>query len=164
VASTNYEYRISKFDSKYRNSEGIYTKDEWTSIGDVGKMYDGKTFTMSEYLRVENQYLAFINKICVMDNIRDAQITGLEDYKHVCTFYDGETLTRMDDILKVAKSCLREEYWCRLTMTSNFVHFGYDYYLYICCSLNYNAMVNLAREHGLFVEEMESPYKECEDS
>lgn len=154
----NYEYRISKYDIKYRNSDGAYNKDEWTSIGDVGKTYDGKVFTMSEYLRVENQYLSFVKNICIIDNISNLQIDGLEDYKHVCTFSDGETLTEIDDILQVAKSCLREMYWCRLVGKNNFFHFGYDYYLYVCCSLNYNAMVDLAGEHGLFVEQMKSPY------
>ena len=33
-------YRISKYSPEYRQN-GVYLKDEWTSIADVGKTFDG---------------------------------------------------------------------------------------------------------------------------
>lgn len=45
-------YRISKYDPQYR-IDGIYQKDEWTSMSDIGNIYGGKVFTEDEYYKVE---------------------------------------------------------------------------------------------------------------
>lgn len=158
-----YEYRISKYDSKYRNSEGVFTNDDWTSIHDVGKTFNKKIFTFPEYKYVESKYLSVIKAICIYENVSNMQIVALEDYFNVCEFCNGSLLTGIDKILEVAKACLREEYWCKLNGNGFFFHFGYDYYLYVCCSLDYEIMNKLVKECGLFVEQMESPYKESGD-
>lgn len=56
------EFRISKYNCKFRINE-IYTKDEWTSIGDNGKEYDNTIFTYDEYHKVESSYLNAIKNI-----------------------------------------------------------------------------------------------------
>lgn len=48
-----YKYRISKYNPQYRNEEGCYTKNEWTSYSDIGTIYEGRKFTKEEYLYVE---------------------------------------------------------------------------------------------------------------
>lgn len=48
-------YRISKYNPKYRDEHGIYTRDEWTSISDVGEYFNGYEVTMEEYLDTENR-------------------------------------------------------------------------------------------------------------
>ncbi len=45
-------HEILKYSPKnYKNR--IYTADEWTSRCEVGKYFNGKQFTIEEYLRVE---------------------------------------------------------------------------------------------------------------
>ncbi len=39
-----FQYRITKYDPAFR-IDGKYTKDEWTSIHDIGKIYNGCIFT-----------------------------------------------------------------------------------------------------------------------
>lgn len=43
-------HEIVKYSPQKYDSNGIYTTDEWTSIWDVGKKFDGKLFTLEEYL------------------------------------------------------------------------------------------------------------------
>ena len=38
------QYRVTKYDPANRVN-GEYTKDEWTSMYDVGRSYNGKVFT-----------------------------------------------------------------------------------------------------------------------
>lgn len=158
-----YEYRISKYDSKYRDADGVYTNNEWTSIGHVGKMFNNKVFTLPEYEYVESNYLSVIKEICLYENVSNLRIAELEDPFNVCRFRNGSLLNGIDEILEAAKACLREEYWCKLNGNGIFFHFGYDYYLYAHCSLNHEAIYNLVKEYGLFAEQMESPYKKFGD-
>lgn len=51
------ELRIIKYAPKYRTELGYYVCDEWTSIADIGKVYDGKLFTASEYFEMEAKYV-----------------------------------------------------------------------------------------------------------
>jgi len=46
-----YEYRIVKYNPKFRIN-GIYTKNEWTSISDIGDEFDGVFFTKTNSLWV----------------------------------------------------------------------------------------------------------------
>lgn len=61
-------YRVSKYDPQYRIN-GIYQKDEWTAISDVGKVYEGKMFTEDEYCNVEQSYVDFVFGVCNNQNI-----------------------------------------------------------------------------------------------
>ena len=53
---------------------------------------------------------------------------------------------------------LREELWCRLEGDRGFVHFGFDYYMYVGVASACPEAQRLAAQLGLFVEEMRSPY------
>ncbi len=151
------EFRISKYDLKYRIN-GVYQKEEWISIGDVGRVYDGSVFTFEEYVRVENAYLSFIEKVCQTLNIQSLNVMGLEDYNHICKFA-VEQIVDLDEILDISRDCLRERYWCRLESKQLFFHFGYDYYLYVGSKLTYSHIKCMTDSCGLYVEKMESPYK-----
>ena len=41
-----------------------------------------------------------------------------------------------------------------------FVHFGYDYYMYIGSNKRFKGIINTIANTGLFIEEFESPYDE----
>ena len=135
-------YRISKYNPCFRVN-GIYIKEEWTSIGDVGKCFDGKCFTLDEYIATENNYVIFVDRIIQMTKTDLFKITGLEDDSHNCQY---------EKVSSVVRGCLREEYWCRLVASSLEISFGYDYYVYAKCSLNYFQMMDMASDLELFVE------------
>ena len=146
-----YEFRISKYNPKYREN-GIFLKNEWTSFNDIGKAYDGKVLCYSEYEQIEKRYLSLIQKLCILLNTSQMQIADLEDPFSICTYVNGSTLNSIDDIAKVAKGCLREQYWCRLNSDRLSFLFGYDFYLYVCSPLDYQHMEDLVLNTGLFIE------------
>ena len=43
-------HEIVKYSPQKYNRNGVYTADEWTSRDDIGKYFDGKLFTLEEYL------------------------------------------------------------------------------------------------------------------
>ena len=63
------------------------------------------------------------------------------------------------DIPMIVRAILREVAWCKLEGAAMYVHFGYDYYMYIGSKrdLTSKELCRLEKE-GLFVEEFISPY------
>lgn len=57
-----YKYRITKYNPAYRDKKGTYTKEEWTSVSDIGKKY-ASSFTAREYIKTENLYIDAIENI-----------------------------------------------------------------------------------------------------
>jgi hypothetical protein len=47
-------WRVTKYDPVYRDLEGNFKKEDWTSYYDIGKVYGGQEFTLSDYLSIES--------------------------------------------------------------------------------------------------------------
>ncbi|MGP5431369.1 hypothetical protein ACTXNW_18440 [Enterococcus malodoratus] len=164
-------YRITKYDPKNRNSKGHYMKDEWTSVCEIGKMYNNEEFTISEYLLVEGNYSNAIKNIMTEINVDSLAVMGLEmhDYLEIKdgssnkvnqlynSVKEGKVL-KSCDVPLVAKLILRENLWAKLVSQELEVHFGYDYYMYVCSRYPLRKVVDQINESGLFVESMRSPY------
>lgn len=151
-------YRVTKYDPQFRTASGCYTRDEWTSVSDIGKRYNGVTLSRAEYERVEAAYidtaLAFLNEA----GVASLQIQDLEDHHQVASCYaNGESLTSKE-LKAVLRSLLREEFWCRLEGHEAFVHIGYDFCMYIGVPCACPGAEALADQLGLFVELFRSPY------
>lgn len=135
-------YRITKYNPDSRDEKGSYKVDEWTSISDIGKEFNGLKFTYEDYISTEDKYVASIKEFCDYFNIETFEIKNLE-------FYDSdlwdkyslglkETYERLrskksvskSEIDKLARLILREYVWCDLENKENGIHFGYDYYMY----------------------------------
>lgn len=142
-------YRISKYDPQYRVN-GIYQKDEWTAICDIGKVYDGKVFTEDEYYRVEQSYVDFVLGVCKLQGIERLAITGLENYKKLRWINGQQLITYQSG--EFIKLCLREEIWGRLVSKGFVFETGYEYYIHIGCELGFDEIEQLARQNNLFVE------------
>ena len=48
---------IVKYAPENYDERGIYRKDEWVALSDIGNVYDGKRFTREEYLETEDKYV-----------------------------------------------------------------------------------------------------------
>ena len=61
-----FHYRITKYDPQYRDENGRYTQNAWTSFHDIGKSFGSSVLSEQEYYKVENAYvssaLAFLNE------------------------------------------------------------------------------------------------------
>jgi hypothetical protein len=105
-----------------------------------------------------NQYLELIKWVCKSSGVERLQITNLEDYQCLSPCENLSWTESVEQIVNIARDCLRERYWCRLHAHNFFIHFGYDYYLYMGTQLDYLQMHCIANNLGVFVEKMSSPY------
>ena len=172
-------WRITKYNPKYRNNNDEYQKDEWTSCHDIGKSYEGKEFTVNDYIAIESAYvnavLSFMNStnsttLTVRylekhnDSIKisEAPLIYTEDMIKLFERLHEGCVLEISDIKHLCRLVLREQMWCKLENDNTmFIHFGYDYYMYIGCLLKCEGIiVDLFERTGLFIEKFESPYYE----
>ncbi len=166
-----HSWRITKYNPAFRDERGAYLKDEWTSVSDVGAIYDGDAFTYEAYRKVEDAYvstaLKFVSEAC-LDSLT---ITYLEpahvlkervkDLRDIA--FDAERAKKGmslsgEALDNVCRLVLREIFWCKLESERAYIHFGYDYYMYIGSPVRSEKAIAYGKQEGLFIEEMESPY------
>lgn len=157
-------WRISKYPP---NAE----RCEWTSVCDIGTVCAGKILEKEEYLRVENLYLNAIRIIAQCNGVSFFEVTALEpnlqstsikvpDEKGLQSFAIQEgSIIGLESALYVAQKVLREEMWCKLVNARMFVHFGYDYYIYIGSEQSAEFERQEIQRMGLFINQMTSPYQ-----
>lgn len=166
-------YRITKYNPEYRDSSGAYKKDEWTSYSDIGSTIENEALSAEEYLNIENAYVEAISLIMDEVGINSLAITALEKHnapqkndvlfdpillKTYQSLKINQSLNKTV-VLEVARLALRDYMWCKLESENMFVHFGYDYYMYIGSQKKPNSILPSVEALGLFVEQIdESPY------
>lgn len=151
------QVRISKYNPIYRNGEGKYDIEDWTSISDVGKVYDGNVFKMKDYELVEERYISCILDILNECNIQELYLTEYECYDVTLSWINRQRIP-INQIPDFSKDCLRERCWGKLSNSNIFIHFGYDYYMYIGCNLSIDTIRIIAGNSQLFCELQQSPY------
>jgi hypothetical protein len=169
-------WRITKYNPIYRDINGRYLKNEWTSISDIGKSYEGKLFTVEDYIRTEKLYTDAIVGFMRELQISVLQVSELEKNsagivskqhegqysKEVIEIFHSvkdQQLLTVKEVEQISKLILREQLWCKLSCgRSFFVHFGYDYYMYIGSERACEDVIKTIKRSGLFVEQLESPY------
>lgn len=150
------QYRISKYDPSNRVGY-MYIVDEWTDYSDIGKVYNGFAFTLEEYEKTENSYINCIIQIMQLSNIRRLNIKDREVYNdnnHI----NSMSAISIHEVKPVIRECLRNSIWCKLEAKNFFVHFGYDFYIYIGCVLSKAYVESIVVKNGLFCELFQSPY------
>ena len=167
-------YQISKYNPKNRDKTGKYCIEEWTSISDIGKVYNAKVFDINTYIATENAYIGAVTKLMEQYSIESLYVKGLEKYLDIT---DIDMIMQKypeyytDGILEVFKSVvegiklnindtqamcrliLREHLWSELCSKEKdfIVKFGYDYYMTIECPEIQKEIVKVLNENGLFV-------------
>ena len=151
-----HQYRVCKYDPQYR-VDGAYTREEWTGISDVGTVYDGRPFTMTDYEQAEQRHIDFLCALAAREDAFPLMIDSLEDRRE-STPWQNHQLIHPDTLPLLVREILRGECWCRLTAPDFFIHFGWDYYMYVGCTHTTEAIASLATVYHLYVESMISPY------
>lgn len=151
-------WRITKYNPIFRDEKGAYIKDEWTSFSDIGKRFQGRELTLKEYEKFETLYLNAILMLMESNEITELNIVDLEVYEETISIPETMIVNR-EEIKVLVPQILRENIWCKLeNLDGFFVHFGYDYNMYIGSNLDCEIQVNKIEEAGLFAEVKESPY------
>ncbi|HQP37684.1 MAG TPA: hypothetical protein PLI95_21015 [Polyangiaceae bacterium] len=165
-------FRVTKYDPDRRLPNGTYSRDEWTSVSDIGRAYGGQVFNCADYLRVETSYVLAVQRFLDAAHVGALRVSDLqvneigvgrnpcelvgEVREHIASVVDGAEV-RGKDLEWIIRLALREVLWCRLKGEQGFyVHFGYDYYMYV----GSEALVAVPPQipAGVFVEACESPY------
>lgn len=144
-------YVISKYDKSNKRC-----LNDWTSISDVGKTFFDGLLTKDKYIKTENNYLSFIEEFLGLAQISEMSVSSLESSRRIK--WKNDEILYIDEILKFCRGVLREEYWGKLSGNRSYIHFGYDYYIYIGAELDCEAVNCIAKKHGLFCGEITSPY------
>ncbi|WP_343338335.1 hypothetical protein [Terrisporobacter petrolearius] len=165
------KYRISKYNPKYRDENGIYTRDEWTSISDIGEYFNGYEVTMKEYSDIENRYVEAIDIILEYFKIKYLYIMELENEENIVNDIDDDFCQNdidMIDFIKegqelnikeikyVIRLTLRERFWCGLysKTTHIIIKPGYDFYINIISPELPQYIINRINELGIYLEKI----------
>jgi hypothetical protein len=130
--------------------------DEWTSFSDI----DNPKYNLSleKYLEIENAYLEAIKKVLKLNKATNFIFKNVENNT---SFQVPKESNNADKIIEIATKCLREELWCKIMSPHKlFIHFGYDYYIYIGSTKELSTeIISEIEKLGLFVELIDkSPY------
>lgn len=168
-----YCYRITKYNPQFRDHTGAYRKEDWISFSDIGSTFENKVLSAEDYLNAEEAYIEAISLFMDEFRINTLRVTLLSKHaepKKNDVWYSSSLLETYQSIsdnaiikkhtaLNVARLVLREYMWCKLESKEMFVHFGYDYYMYIGSKKKPTHIIPQIEALGLFVEKIdESPY------
>lgn len=164
-------WRITKYDPQYRDCNDAYIKNEWTSYSDIGKTFESTKFFFNEYIKIEDMYVSTIFSFMKCLNLDVLQVISLEkdlplqkDSDCSSLMLDEISSIKNGDLINkklieiITRLTLREKLWCKLEVHDMYVHFGYDYYMYIGSSKACKSSIIKIEKWGLFVESYESPY------
>lgn len=174
-------FLVTKYDPARRDKNRAYldADKEWSEACDIGKEFDGKVFTLEEYLTTEENYLKTImaffdasglphlrmttppneslNQPAHMENFRK-RYTGLYDPIFEDIQFENDRKICRDELKTLIKMNLRDAGACSLAIDRKFyLYFGWDFYVYVECE----AAPKLADlTPPIYVEEMveQSPY------
>lgn len=159
MESVVYEFRIMKYAPAFRDATGAYTRDEWTSLSDIGRSFGGIPLTREEYQRVENAYVTVATAFFREARASTFVVRDLENHRSADPPVAEGDVLEPEKLSEAARHVLRDEFWCRFEGADAFLHIGHDYYMYLGVPRTCPEAETAARRLGLFVEPSPSPYR-----
>lgn len=171
-------WQISKYDPAYRDESGAYQRDEWTSVSDIGRSFEGRSVDLETYLATESAYVDAVQAFMADAGVSSLVISRLEPPRHPSSLKeyglpDAVELTNLANELRdgmklsgaqlqqVLRLELREVVWCWLEWPGRFVaDVAYDYYLHVGTVSRSERAIARTIELGLFVEPYHHPFPE----
>lgn len=157
------DMRVTKYNPSHRDQQGRFVKNEWTSFSDVGKMFEGRLFTISDYEFAESNYIKAVNIFLVEKNVKSVAIEQLEKNgldenmddtmkEEYLRIQDGDAIL-LGNLPTVLKLILREYIWAKLVSDTGIsITFGYDFYMYFHSTNEIFRGKEQIQALGLFVE------------
>lgn len=177
-----HSHAIVKYRPEFYNEDGVYTKNEWRGIEDVGRIYDGKIVTLAEYFETEQKYVDAVVELMNMTNSCYLTVAHLGDsirstkcsiskilnpdnrfstydkllYNTYIKLIEGQRI-HINNIGNVVRLNLREYTYTDLINEQNHleIHFGYDYYMYCNSDVSKKKLRKRIEEIGLFLDPMD---------
>jgi hypothetical protein len=150
VRSLPHWWRITRYDPARRDERGAYPVAAWTSIADVGTVFDEVELTLAEYERVEAAYVEAFSAFAEESGIDELVVRSLESGDGM---EEGEVLS-LENARAVVRRMLREEVICKLEAPNAtfVVHVGFDLYMYVGSMRSCPSGERRVRSLRLFVE------------
>ena len=126
---------------------------------DIGRAFAGVVLTDEEYRLVEQAYIDSAVAFLREGGLTSLRVEGLENQNGFALGFGEGAVFSVEQVGDLVRMILREEFWRRLEGRSGFLHFGWDYYMYIGVPYRCMASEQFAETLGLYPEEFESPYK-----
>jgi len=159
-----FQYRLTKYDPTYRNHDGSYTKESWTSVSDIGTEFEGETLNKEKYLQIETEYVDKLVEIFKEVGLTEFQISEFSDYRDELSIILDHELQELiieekesfsiATLPLIIRLTLRDQIWCKIISPKAFIHFGYDLYCYV----GVQTEIKNFTSPFLFLEPMNSPY------
>ena len=141
LTKSRFYHQVTKYNPLFRNEQGHYLLDEWTSISDIGKDFAGQRLHLDEYLAVEARYVQAVQLFFAgseqvsLESVETSWAEDADDLlRPVCQQVVNGCrrfpYAALPDLVRLA---LREILWFRLVddTGAKAVEFGYDYYMYL---------------------------------
>ena len=156
-----HQHRITKYNPALRDASGAFTGDDWTACSDVGRAFGGVVLAQAAYQLVEDAYVFAVDSLLRAAGVDSLQLRGLENRSNskLPGFVKPGADLNVAQCAEFARIALRERAWGRLVAPGRaYVHFGYDYYMYIGLPRKCADTLDAVQQRGLFVEPFRSPY------
>lgn len=142
---------IVKYSPDGYNEQGVYCRDEWSSIYDIGRSFSGVILTKDDYLEVENNYINCAVDIITQSGCKYLTIGYVEDYNHIG--YQYKSRISKNQITTILRDMIREEVYCVLVNLKHnvMIDVGYDYYMYIVCPIDSATLKTIVETHNLYL-------------
>lgn len=174
-----YYWQVRKYPPLLESEKDKPKISTWTSIINIGKIYEDGPLTMSEYLRVEDKYVAAVLAYMNVLQVKDLEVYVINKLREelfldninlypdcyppsIIEFYyslnDGDILTgnHIDYIVRLG---MREDIVCQLRNNDKFfVNFAYDFYMDIGSAIICEEAINEIKKIGLFIDLWKWPY------
>ena len=159
---------IVKYNPEFRDENGVYQREEWTSRSDVGKVFGKAVFEEKEYIRVEEKYIAafFLVLSCFKSDsikidslFKHTKKKRFEKYNdlHLFDTYislkEREIVKYKETISKIIRLALREYIQAELLVdrkSKSQIIFGFDYHMYLKTNLEVSNLLIEVEKLGLF--------------
>ena len=74
------KFQISKYDPVFKTEDGKYIKDDWNSVSDIDKIFDGQILTIDDYMAMESRYIKIIKRVLGETESSYLKVVGLEKF------------------------------------------------------------------------------------
>lgn len=160
-------HEVAKYSPKGYNSNGVYEKDEWTDMSDIGKEFNGRILLKAEYLKIENSYIQCARQIMSESQCSYLTIGYIEksNYSKRFSKYKYKTRIYHNDFERLMQYMLRGYIYCHLiNIKRGFeLYVGYDYYMIIRTPLDDETLNKIIRSHDLYLDPRSDKYDYIRD-
>jgi|RhiMethySRZTD1v2_1073278.scaffolds.fasta_scaffold1309083_1 hypothetical protein len=158
-----FEYRLSKYDPAKRDISGAFTGQDWVMHSQIGSEIGGRVLTRDEYQRVEDAYVETVTRMLSEAGLQKVGVDKFRQFgkpvRGIKAFRKGQKID-LDTLSRVMRMSLQEQVEVSFSLPRQmYLHFGFDFLVYIGLAKPTPLANSFASKRGLFLEEMPSPYR-----